>query len=156
MPQYTFDNSSTLVQVIMPWCRQAISCYLSKWWPRTLSPYGTTRPQWVKHVGLFFCQNVISVSNVVYYFYNIVAWNWLHWYLALLLLMAWCFSTRPSVTTVLDYAPIFPAVNGLIKTIFLGPSSPMGIPIRQWRDGLIFIMGISISVKWHLYIDNWN
>ena len=41
------DDKSTLVQV-MAWCRQATSYYLSKWWPRSLPPYGITRPQWVK------------------------------------------------------------------------------------------------------------
>ena len=41
------DDKSTLVQV-MAWCRQATSHYLSQWWPRCLSPYGITRPQWVK------------------------------------------------------------------------------------------------------------
>ena len=41
------DDQSTLVQV-MAWCRQATSYYLSQCWPRSLSPYGITRPQWVK------------------------------------------------------------------------------------------------------------
>ena len=42
------DDKSTLVQV-MAWCRQATShYYLSQWWPRSLSPYCVTRPQWVK------------------------------------------------------------------------------------------------------------
>ena len=41
------DDKSTLVQV-MAWCRQATSHYLSQCWLRSLSPYGITRPQWVK------------------------------------------------------------------------------------------------------------
>ena len=41
------DDQSTLVQV-MACCRQATGHYLSKCWPRSLSPYGVTRPQWVK------------------------------------------------------------------------------------------------------------
>ena len=44
------DDKSTLVQV-MAWCRQATSHYLSQCWPRFLSPYGITRPQWVKFTG---------------------------------------------------------------------------------------------------------
>ena len=40
------DDKSTLVQV-MAWYRQATSHYLSQCWPRSLSPYGVTRPQWV-------------------------------------------------------------------------------------------------------------
>ena len=41
------DDQSTLVQVVA-WCHQATSHYLSQCWPRSLSPYGVTRPQWVK------------------------------------------------------------------------------------------------------------
>ena len=40
------DDQSTMVQV-MAWCRQASSHYLSQCWPRSLSSYGVTRPQWV-------------------------------------------------------------------------------------------------------------
>ena len=43
------DDKSTLVQV-MAWCRQATCHYLSQCWPRSLSPYGVTRPQWVKRL----------------------------------------------------------------------------------------------------------
>ena len=46
MPQNPSDDKSTLVQV-MAWCRQAASHYLSQCCPRSLSPYGITRPQWV-------------------------------------------------------------------------------------------------------------
>ena len=40
------DGKSTLIQV-MAWCRQATSHYLSQCWPRSMSLYGATRPQWV-------------------------------------------------------------------------------------------------------------
>ena len=40
------DCKSTLVQV-MAWCRQATRHYLSQYWPRSMSPNGVTRPQWV-------------------------------------------------------------------------------------------------------------
>ena len=40
-------DKSTLVQV-MAWCYQATGHYLSQCWPRYMSPYGVTRPQWVK------------------------------------------------------------------------------------------------------------
>ena len=49
------DDQSTLVQV-MAWCRQATSHYLSQCWPRSLSPYGVTRPQWVYS----FCPHVLG------------------------------------------------------------------------------------------------
>ena len=39
-------HSSTLVQG-MAWWRQVTSHYLSQCWPRSMSPYSTTRPQWV-------------------------------------------------------------------------------------------------------------
>ena len=47
MPLDLTDDKSLLVQV-MAWCRQATSHYLSQCWPRSLSLYGITRPQWVK------------------------------------------------------------------------------------------------------------
>ena len=46
LPQNLPNEKSTLVQV-MAWCRQATSHYLSQCWPRSLLPYGITRPQWV-------------------------------------------------------------------------------------------------------------
>ena len=43
----TIDDKSTLVQVIA-WCLKAPSHHLSQSWPRSMSTYGITRPQWVK------------------------------------------------------------------------------------------------------------
>ena len=44
------DDKSTLVQ-IMAWCRHATSHYLSQCWPRSMSPYDVTRPQWVNSLA---------------------------------------------------------------------------------------------------------
>ena len=55
MPLDLTDDKSTLVQV-MAWCCQASSHYLSQYWPRSMSPNGVTRPQWVK----------ISLMNLVH------------------------------------------------------------------------------------------
>ena len=50
-----FTNyQSTLVQV-MAWCHQATSHYLSQCWPRSLSPYGITGPEWVNSLYLGRC-----------------------------------------------------------------------------------------------------
>ena len=46
MPRHLTHDTSTLVQV-MAWCRQAASHYLSHCLPRSMSPDGLTRPQWV-------------------------------------------------------------------------------------------------------------
>ena len=50
------DDQSTLVQV-MAWCRQATSHYLNQCWPRSLPPYGVTRPQrdnyFLKYIDLW-------------------------------------------------------------------------------------------------------
>ena len=40
------DDQSILVQV-MACCHQATSHYLTQCWPRSLSPYGITSPEWV-------------------------------------------------------------------------------------------------------------
>ena len=47
LPQNLSNEKSTLVQV-MAWCRQATSHYQNQCWPRSLTSYGITRPQWVK------------------------------------------------------------------------------------------------------------
>ena len=52
------DDKSTLVQV-MAWCRQATSHSLNQCCPRSVSPYGVTRPQWVNF--LFFFKIDISL-----------------------------------------------------------------------------------------------
>ena len=45
MSQNLINEKSTLVQ-IMACCHEATSHYLSQCWPRSLLPYGITRPQW--------------------------------------------------------------------------------------------------------------
>ena len=64
------DDQSTLVQV-MAWCRQATSHYLSQCWPRSLSPYGLTRPQWVL-IAVKICllfQSVQCPMMALYHFH---------------------------------------------------------------------------------------
>ena len=63
------DDKSTLVEV-MPWCHQATSHYLGQCWPSFMSPYGVTRPQWVKislvHTGSWYiaaCHRVPTGSR---------------------------------------------------------------------------------------------
>ena len=51
------DDKSTWVQV-MAWCHQATSHYLSQCWPRSMLPYGVTRPQWVKA-----CPNTLTCDR---------------------------------------------------------------------------------------------
>ena len=46
MPLDLTDDNWTLVQV-MAWCCHAPSHYLSQCWPRSMSPNGVNRPQWV-------------------------------------------------------------------------------------------------------------
>ena len=59
------ENKSTLVQIIA-WCRQARSHYLSQCWPRSVSPYGVTRAQWVNRVvGAVCLQNLRSTYSLM-------------------------------------------------------------------------------------------
>ena len=56
------DDKSTLVQV-MAWCHQATSHYLNLCWPRSVSPYGVTRPQWVKSYSLDLCYVIVLIKS---------------------------------------------------------------------------------------------
>ena len=51
MPRDLPDDKSTLV-LVMTWCRQATSHYLSQCWPSSMSPIDITRPQWVNLLWL--------------------------------------------------------------------------------------------------------
>ena len=68
------DDKSALVQV-MAWCCQATSHYLSQCWPRSMSPYDVTTPQWVKsftpgrccmQIMSFICYQQLTDWNQVY------------------------------------------------------------------------------------------
>ena len=58
LPQTLTDEKSTLVPVMH---------YLSQFWPRSLSPYGITRPQWInpKGYGIYpnFCHFACYLAN---------------------------------------------------------------------------------------------
>ena len=56
------DDQLTLVQV-MAWCHQATSHYLSQCWPRSLSPYGIIRPQWVKQYSQDVGSSISPANN---------------------------------------------------------------------------------------------
>ena len=62
MPRDLTNDKSTLVQV-MAWCRQATSHYLSQCWPRSLSPYGVIKPQWVNQILLLSSVKVNIIHN---------------------------------------------------------------------------------------------
>ena len=68
MPEDFIGDKSTLVQV-MAWCRQAASHCLNQWWPSLMSPYGVTRPQWVKHKILW------NHSIFCWRHYQILIWH---------------------------------------------------------------------------------
>ena len=66
MPLDLTDDKSTLVQV-MAWCRQATSHYLSQCWPRSMSPNGVTRPQWVNSSVIIGYDNGLEPSHQLNY-----------------------------------------------------------------------------------------
>ena len=67
MPQGLSDDKSTLVQV-MAWCRQATSHNLGQCWPRSLPPYGVTRPQWVNSLICISSHKVYAFQLFKNYF----------------------------------------------------------------------------------------
>ena len=82
------NDQSTMVQV-KAWCRQTTRHYLSQCWPRSLTPYGVTRPQWVlthTHFCLqqqryWFPQWVLAQLNILLFLLSIVLskTDWLQW-----------------------------------------------------------------------------
>ena len=90
------DDQSTLVQV-MAWCRQATSHYLNQCWPRSLSPYGVTRPQWVnsmerKCLPIFAAFLYVHIHNY-HSFFNYFPQKWFFLWVSVLLYFLNVFST---------------------------------------------------------------
>ena len=48
---------------VMPWCCQATSHYLTQCWPKYMSGYGETRPQWVNLSIWNNIKSLIKLSN---------------------------------------------------------------------------------------------
>ena len=104
LPRYechSHDDQSSLVEV-MARCRQATSHYLIQCWPRSLLPYGLTRPQWVNTLRLWQMSAILqkTFSNwfsnwfmkIVYFdshFIEIVTHGWIDNTPALVQTMAW-------------------------------------------------------------------
>ena len=59
----------------------------------------------LKQLGILFFQNMILFYNIFHVANAILVWNWSDIFSVLLLLMAWCFSTRAAVATVLIMLP---------------------------------------------------
>ena len=126
MPQNLTDDKSTLVQV-MAWCRHATSHYLNQCWPRSSTPYGVTRPQWVKIILGYpggYCRNITWV---------------LHTLGVLLMFFLWCCIGLNLAIARRDHFDI--------KTIF----TSIGIVIIKIRRSQ-FIKGILVLLRRHLYI----
>ena len=88
------DDQSTLVQV-MAWCHQVTSQYLSQCWPRSLSPYGVTRSQWVNTMAadvLILCLMNLFLLQIHIYIYiychfkTLIGHRYLRYFLVPLLL----------------------------------------------------------------------
>ena len=60
----------------MAWCCQATSHYLSQCWPKSLSPYGTTWPQWVNIFNKTF--KLQRTAHVYQYQPHTTKTYWIH------------------------------------------------------------------------------
>ena len=73
------DDKSTLAQ-LMAWCCQTTMHYPSQSWPRSMSPYGVIRPQWVKGIHALPGHNVLTHHplDIIYFQMNFHEWKVLY------------------------------------------------------------------------------
>ena len=88
----------TLVQV-MAWCRQATSHYLNQCWPKSLPPYGVTRPQWVKSSSSTCIQEIYNT----FYYGSCLIFKWAYPVLFVWLLSTWVNMAVAGQTTTYHY-----------------------------------------------------
>ena len=116
------DEKSTLVQV-MAWCHQATSHYLSQCWPRSLSPYGVTRPQWLKSSH---CNSFEDLAPVDFIYgcliFKWIAETWLWWHV----------SSTVNPTMAASWHDLF---NAYLLTLIWGPYySPIHVKLFKKKQ----------------------
>ena len=94
----------------MAWCRQSTSYYLRQWWPRPMSPYGVTRPQWVKLMP----QPILSLMT---YHLGLATFTWRHFHWK----CSWNKYVKWVMTTHFKLQPYLP---GKIKLMVMLNSTP--------------------------------
>ena len=93
------DAKSTLLQV-MAWCRQAPSHYLSQCWPISMSPYGVTRPQWVRKKAIPYLGSVsCEYFSEAWPHYNMMVIKFNHVVQCTLNILQYLFSEKPTKGT---------------------------------------------------------
>ena len=98
---------------------------------------------WIWNNWVFFFHNWVLFSDV-HYKYNTILWNWLnamHNWSALWILMAWCFSTKSSVATVLIMNP------SISRCLWVNIGHSLTTNFKAYLTNLSF-WGQKISVLW--------
>ena len=103
----------------MAWCRQATRHYLNQCWPRSLPPYGVTRPQWVKTVKEASGRAVMWNSNV----HCFVPDKWADLKVDLSNVELWCFLGCHSEQTVEQTFDLPVISDGEIRCVMWSPCS---------------------------------
>ena len=118
MPHNLTNEKSTLVQVIT-WCLQRTSHYLSQCWPRSMSPYGITVPQWVNI-------RVVQENSCFgcYRYLKAISWH----------------PVKQTLYVIRDTFPMMTSSNGNIFRVTGNLcGSPVNYPHKgQWRGALMF------------------
>ena len=90
----------------MVWCHQASSHYLSQCWPKCMSPYGITRPQWVNRSGLEFIFSFVTLNH------NMMSYESACWNLGMYGFKTWIsFETTLKITVSLSLRDFFHAFS---------------------------------------------
>ena len=74
------------------------SHYLRQCWPRSLPPYGITRPQWVNpQKSLFYLASLLATTSL-WNFVQVSNWIWTKLFLCIIMLSESCCSTVNDLT----------------------------------------------------------
>ena len=87
----------------MAWCHQAASHYLSQCWPRSRSPYGVTRPQWVNLFIITCISMHISILRYVQVHTVNSQRRWLNMRSLRICTSFTCFAAKPKTTTICSH-----------------------------------------------------
>ena len=138
------DDQSTLVQV-MAWCRQATSHYLSQCWPRSLSPYGVARPQWV---------NSLWSSDAIWWQPILTFHEWGSGGIHMIVSLHWASKPLCCIMSLkiilLKLLPLLPGTSELITCCRIGDKAYLYRPTQiAERFPIFFISGYVWIVPFH-------
>ena len=138
----------------MAWCLQATSHYMRQCWPRSMFPYGITRPQWVKRLISGWMHHQISILDT--YMFVIGLKN--HWFWCQLIEVEtkWPPFYRQHFQMIFLKENVWISIKIWLKFVPVGPNYniPTLVQIMAWcwTGDKPLSVPMMVRIRMHIYV----